>query len=358
MSDPMPPSLSVIICSLNGASGVARCLRSLRAQTLSSELEVIVVDDGSTDATSDVARAAGAIVVRHASRLGPAAARNTGIKLAMAPMVAFLDDDCDPCPEWAEKLLAAFAPGVIAVGGALCTSDGPGMILSYLGRHNPLDPQELNIARSNTIRFRFVTYLGRQWMSDRRSGSREVAMLPAANMAVRRRDILQVGGFDDRIEFAAEDDDLCRRLLRAFPGKRLMYEPEARVVHYFVPSLRDVLRRSRAYGVGSALMYRKWPEVPPTFFPFPAIVLGLLISSIWFPLLTTAAVLAPHLFYPQGFRAAVRERRAIFMVDAYLQLLQEACDNYGFIQGLWRFRRFPPELSAGPVWPVRAEKSS
>src|SRR5258708_24835475 len=110
----MSPSLSVVICSLNGASGVDRCLRSLRAQTIGSELEVIVVDDGSTDGTSDVAHAGGAIVVRHPCRRGPAAARNSGIKRASAPMVAFLDDDCEPCPQGAEKIFCGIAPGVTA----------------------------------------------------------------------------------------------------------------------------------------------------------------------------------------------------------------------------------------------------
>ena len=84
--------LSVVICSLNGAAGVDRCLHALAAQK-DVELQVIVVDDGSTDDTSGIARERGATVIRHETNRGLAAARNTGIRAASAPVVAFLDDD-------------------------------------------------------------------------------------------------------------------------------------------------------------------------------------------------------------------------------------------------------------------------
>src|ERR1700761_1230496 len=102
----VPVRMSVVICSLNGAPGVDRCLRALAAQTIRSSLEVIVVDDGSSDGTSAAGRAHTAVVVRHPTNLGLAAARNTGLGVSTAPVVAFLDDDCEPEPQWAERLLA------------------------------------------------------------------------------------------------------------------------------------------------------------------------------------------------------------------------------------------------------------
>ena len=65
----MPADLSVIICSLNGAAGVDRCLHALASQK-DVELQIIVVDDGSTDNTSDVAREHGATVFRHETNRG------------------------------------------------------------------------------------------------------------------------------------------------------------------------------------------------------------------------------------------------------------------------------------------------
>ena len=102
----MSLKMSVIVCSLNGATGVDRCFRALAAQTVRSSLELILVDDGSTDATSAVGHAHGATVIRHATNQGLAAARNSGLDAARAPIVGFLDDDCEPEPQWAEQILA------------------------------------------------------------------------------------------------------------------------------------------------------------------------------------------------------------------------------------------------------------
>jgi glycosyltransferase involved in cell wall biosynthesis len=147
----MPADLSVVICSLNGAAGVDRCLHALAAQK-DVELQVIVVDDGSTDDTSDVAREHGVTVIRHEVNRGLAAARNTGVQAATAPVVAFLDDDCEPEPEWARELVDAYADGVVGVGGAVVPCAPDGYMLGYLQRNNPLLPLESSLARSQKLR--------------------------------------------------------------------------------------------------------------------------------------------------------------------------------------------------------------
>ena len=322
-------------------AGVGRCLRALAGQTIRSGMEVIVVDDGSADATSEVARWHGALVIRHPVNRGVSAARNSGVQAASAPVVAFLDDDCEPEPRWAERLLAGYGDGIVGVGGPLLPAGEPGLLLGYLTRHNPLDPQELELAKSGRLAYRLVTYLRRQWAQPRPRGRRDVLSFASANMSVRRQAFLEVGGFDERIRFGSEDEDLCWRLLDAFPAQRLVFVPEARVRHHFSPSLRDTLRRRRAYGRGSALMYRKWPGTGPVFFPAPVIVLALLVLSARRPALAAVAAATPHLFYPGGLRAAFAQRQARCVLDAYLQLVQEACDDLGFIDGLWRYRHWP-----------------
>lgn len=307
-------------------------------QTIYSDLEVIVVDDGSRDATSDVARASGATVIRHRQRRGVSVARNAGIRQARAATIAFVDDDCEPSPEWAHALLGSYEADVVAVGGSLVAGAGPGVVCSYLARHNPLAPQEVELRRSANVLYRFFLYLRSQWLPTRQSVRREVTSLPTANLSARRDALLEVGGFDERIIFGAEDEDLCRRLALAFPAMRLIFDPDAKVVHHFEPSISAMMRRRRSYGRASALMFRKWPDVGPTFFPFPSIILVLLILAVAFPPALVVALLLPVIFYPLGPLAAARRRDLRLLADSYLQLLEEASDNIGFIDGLWRYR--------------------
>jgi glycosyltransferase involved in cell wall biosynthesis len=337
------PKLSVVLSSLNGAPGVDRCLHALAHQTIRSILEIIVVDDGSTDATSDVGRAHAAIVVRHATNRGLAAARNSGLNAASAPIVAFLDDDCEPEPQWAERLLAGYGDGVFGVGGTILPQTGDGLLLGYLERNNPLKPLEANLEKSNRLPYRLRAYLQRQWATPEDLPSRRVYSLAGANMSFLRQALLEVGQFDERFTFGGEELDLCMRMKRSFPAGRLVFIPEVRVVHHFNPSILDTLRRSRAYGRGSARLYRKWPAVPPTFFPGPLVALATLLACARRPSFALAAVAIPHLLYPQGARHSIVSGSGLSLLDAYVQLAQESCENIGFIEGLWSYRHLMSE---------------
>jgi glycosyltransferase involved in cell wall biosynthesis len=94
--------VSVVIPAHNRPTMVARAVRSALDQRPQPPAEVIVVDDCSSDATGDVARAAGARVIRHHENRGEAEARNTAIRAATQPWVALLDSD----DEWLPHHLA------------------------------------------------------------------------------------------------------------------------------------------------------------------------------------------------------------------------------------------------------------
>jgi glycosyltransferase involved in cell wall biosynthesis len=339
--------LSVVICSLNGSAGVDRCLRALAAQK-DVDLQVIVVDDGSTDDTADVASEHGVTVVRHEINRGASAARNTGIRAATAPVVAFLDDDCEPEPEWARELLDAYEDGVIGVGGPLIPNAPAGFMLGFLRRNNPLLPLEMSLAHSEKLWYRLYLYVLRQWVPEERHDKREVYTLVGANMSFLRHAVTQVG-LDERFRFGAEDLDLCLQLRRRFAGGRLILTPEAVVQHHFEPDLKDTLRRSRAYGRGCAMLYRKWPTMRPTIFPGPVLVFALLVASAFLPFLAAVAVFLPQLMYPTGLRLALTRRQPACLLDAYVQLAQETYGNAGYLQGLWRYRRFVPEAAVSVI---------
>jgi hypothetical protein len=78
--------------------------------------------------------------------------------------------------------------------------------------------------------------------------------------------------------------------------------------------------------------------VRPTFFPWPVLVLILLLSSLLLAPLALAAAAAPLAMYPPSPRAVAAGRGPWCLLDAYVRLAQEACEDIGFLQGLWRFR--------------------
>jgi glycosyltransferase involved in cell wall biosynthesis len=95
--------ISVIVPTFNGAATLPAAIESIRAQNV--EVEIIVVDDGSTDDTPRVIASLDVITIRQDNR-GPAAARNAGLALATAPLVAFLDDDDVWLPQKLQQQLA------------------------------------------------------------------------------------------------------------------------------------------------------------------------------------------------------------------------------------------------------------
>jgi glycosyltransferase involved in cell wall biosynthesis len=353
----MSADLSVVICSLNGAAGVDRCLRAL-AEQKDVELQIIVVDDGSTDNMSEVAREHGVTVLRHEVNRGASAARNTGMWAATAPVVAFLDDDCEPEREWARGLIGSYDNGVIGVGGPLVPNTLEGFMLGFLRRNNPLLPLEMNLARSEKLLYRLYLYLLRQWAPYERNDKRDVYTLVGANMSFLRAALAETGGLDERFQFGSEDLDCCFQLRRRLPEGRLVVTPDAVVRHHFKNSLRDTLRRSRAYGRGSAMLYLKWPTTRPTIFPGPVLICALIVASVFAPFLLVVTVLLPQLIYPKGLRRAVTRWQPACLLDPYVQLAQEVCWTVGYIQGLWRNWGFVPEADASVTTRRSKEKTA
>jgi GT2 family glycosyltransferase len=345
----MAADLTVVICSLNGAARIVRPLAAMAAQTIRERLEIIVVDDGSTDGTGDVARAHGVTVVRHDRNQGLSAARNTGIRAAGTPIVAFLDDDCEPNPEWAALLLAGYQDGVTGVGGPVIPITGTGFMSRYVQRNNRHEPLELELTASQRLPYRLYLYLRGQWTTPAAKPRRDVYSFTGGNMSFRRDALLAVGGFDERFRFGSEEEDLSRRLRRTGLD-RLVFVPEARLSHRFEPTLRNVLRRNLAYGRGNALQFSKWPGVRPTLFPWPVLVAALLVAGAWLWPLAVVGALLPLLLYPRGLKNAVRHAAPEALLDPYLQLTQEAYENAGFLRGAWAFRDLAAEPARVPEW--------
>lgn len=226
------PAISVIVCTHNGAATLRECLDGVRALRY-PRFEAIVVDDGSTDASTAIARELGVRVISTPNR-GLSAARNTGLEAATGEIVAYLDDDAWPDPDWLTRLAAAFSatrhagiggpnlPPAADTGVAACVANAPG--------------GPVHVLVSDT----------------------EAEHLPGCNMAFRRAALSAIGGFDAQFRVAGDDVDVCWRLREA--GQTLGFDPAALVWHHRRGSIRRYWRQQRGYGRAEALLERKWPE--------------------------------------------------------------------------------------------------
>lgn len=124
-----PPSVSVVIPARNRETTLPAALDSVARQSVPVQ-QVIVVDDGSQDATAEVARRHGCTVLTHPASRGSGAARNTGIEAATGTWIAFLDSDDEWLPEHVETFLRHLGDNVLVTTRAM---DSLGNRRGYLG---------------------------------------------------------------------------------------------------------------------------------------------------------------------------------------------------------------------------------
>ena len=226
------PRISVIVCTYNGSRTIRDCLDGL-AQLDYPNFEVIVVDDGSTDATPEIVGACHVPLIRTENR-GLSSARNTGMRAATGDIVAFIDDDARPDPHWLKYLAHTFTTtGHAGVGGPNISPPGDGPIADCVA-NAPGGPVHVLLS------------------------DREAEHIPGCNMAFRKACLEAIGGFDPQFRVAGDDVDICWRLQQR--GGTLGFNPAAVVWHHRRNSVRAYWRQQWGYGRAEARLKKKWPE--------------------------------------------------------------------------------------------------
>lgn len=274
------PLVSVVIPVKDRAGELGRCLDSIaRVDYPPSLVQVIVVDDGSSDASAAVAAARGAVVIPSGGTgRGPAAARNVGARAASGEILAFIDSDCTASVDWLAELLPAFAdPKTVAVGGLV---DG-------MCSDSAVDRYEKVMSSLS---------LGGREMSGN-SGD-DTFYLPSCNLLVRREAFLQAGGFNDSMH-VGEDVDLTWRLRDG--GWTIVYLPVGRVFHEHRSSLRSFMARRFDYGTSEGTLQTLHPRRHKRMVVPPLLALILVLAILgpftgWWSSALAAAVLVMDAF--------------------------------------------------------------
>ena len=188
----------------NDAQRLRRCLNSILANHYPRELvELVVIDNNSTDGSGQVARECGAVVLT--CRAGSVAElRNRGARAALGSILAFVDADHEIDRHWIETAVDVLSDASVAATGA-----------AYLPQPSAnWVQQQIDGLRDHPTARQDVTWLG------------------SGNLAVKRSAFETVGGFNVDLT-ACEDVDLCNRLLAT--GRRIVADPALRSVHFGDP---------------------------------------------------------------------------------------------------------------------------
>ena len=226
--------VSVIIPAYNAESTIGQAVVQSLAQAKGPmEVEVIVVDDGSSDDTAKVAKSAGATVLGQ-ENAGPAAARNRGWKSGTGQVICFTDADCVPMAGWLENLLDGFNDRKV---GAVAGSYDIANTSSWLAR-----------------------WVHREIMERHKRMPSFVRAFGSYNVAIPRYVLEATGGFDPEYRQASgEDNDLAYRIIKK--GWRIAFRPQAKVAHYHPERVWKYLVEQYRHGFWRAKLYKDHPDM-------------------------------------------------------------------------------------------------
>ncbi len=226
-------SASIVIPTFNGAKRISKCLDALLGQVAGREIEVLVVDDGSTDNTAEiVARYPTVRLIRQANA-GPAIARNLGASEAHGDILLFTDDDCVPMPDWLDAMFGPFSDSqVIGAKG------------TYRTRQKEL-----------TARFVQIEYEDKYRLM---AGPDSIDFIDTYSAAFVRERFLEMRGYDTSFPVAcAEDVELSYRM--SAQGWIMKFAPAAIVYHTHPDTFSKYLRKKYKFAFWRVLAVRKNP---------------------------------------------------------------------------------------------------
>jgi glycosyltransferase involved in cell wall biosynthesis len=326
-------SVSIIIPTFNGASRIGNCLDSLIKQTPGRNVEILVVDDGSTDNTANVVRGYSSVRLIPQANAGPASARNRGALEAQGKILLFTDDDCVPMPDWLEVMLGPFKdPDVVGAKGVYRTRQ-----------------------KSLAARFVQIEYEDKYRLMAGQSG---IDFIDTYSAGFRRDRFLEMTGYDTSFPVAcAEDIELSYRM--SARGWKMKFVPAAIVYHTHPDTLSRYLKKKYKFAFWRMLAVRKnpgkgvkdshTPQIMKIQLLFaPTLLLAVIFDLAARPTVSVSAlVLAGFLLTTLPFTLRAIRKDPIVGILSPILLAARACAQVlGVAAGLMYARRKPAKGTA------------
>jgi glycosyltransferase involved in cell wall biosynthesis len=316
-----PVDASIIIPTFNGALRIGSCLDALLQHIAVREVEILVINDGSSDNTADVVRRYPTVLLINQANAGPAAARNRGAMESRGRVLIFTDDDCIVTPHWLTSMLAPFAElEVVAVKGAYRTRQ-----------------------KSLIARFVQMEYEDRY---RRMNAADSIDFVDTYSAAFRRERFFEMNGYDTAFPVAcAEDVELSYRMSNA--GWKMKFASDAIVYHTHPDTLRAYLAKKYKFAFWRVKAVRKNPRkgIKDSHTPqlmklqllfAPALLCALLLDVVARPNVSASVTVIAMSFLstlPFAFRAFTKDP-VIGLLSPALLALRACAQLVGVIGGL------------------------
>ena len=329
------PTVSVVVPTFNGENRIKKCIDAILTSNYSNLLEIIVIDDKSTDKTAEIASTLPVKLIKRSENNGKPVANNEGYRHAKGEIVLFIDDDTVLTPDCIRNMMINYQRNdAIAGVGGIGLSDSDNLTTAY--------------AQSMSVLY--LLYAANRKVEITKE---KFVILPSYLVSYRRKVIEEVGGFDEDLLAASEDRDLEWRILKK--GYKLIFDPSASAIHYsWAPNFRTKFKKNFRNAKHRILFLRKHPDYPHVplkkyilnilrliillgvfgYFLFISTSISLFIIPIPFMMLYFFLLLK---WYRKSKRLSFKIKKRQFLCFPLLSILMNLAWTLGSIKGLLKY---------------------
>jgi len=322
--------VTIVIPVHNSAATIGKAISATLIQEYPiDKLEIVVVDDGSSDNSAQIIRKFPVKYIFQPNS-GPAKARNIGWQSSRGDIICFTDSDCIPEKNWINKIIARYVSDKIAgVGGSYDIADDKSWLAKCI--HEEIIQRHLKMPELSTH-------------------------LASYNFSCRKSVLKEIGGFDESFKAAsAEDNELSYRIRKK--GYDLIFDKDIKVAHYHKRNLSAYLKQQFRHGYWCMKLYKIHPDMmhgdgyaglidyvqPPLFLLcMVSLVMSLFIPKVFVFFSLPLLILLLLLNLPMGLSIVKRKGQKSYLLFIFFAFLRSLVRSIGMAVGIFKFFIFKP----------------